>query len=72
MIEKHASDTAIALTPEAVAYQLLVHVLEAERRPLGDPAAKLSRTLILDAYAECLEAATGNRTKRPLRTVAAA
>jgi hypothetical protein len=54
--------------PEAIAYKLLVHIMEAEGRPLegggaGDP--KASRNVILDAYADCLQAVKGNRERRP-------
>ena len=53
--------------PEVVAYRLLLHVMEAEGRPLvggGMDSAKISRNAILDAYADCLEAVRGQRQKK--------
>jgi hypothetical protein len=55
---------------EVVAYRLLLHVMEAEGRPLvGANAAdgKVSRNVILDAYADCLDAVRGMRQKRTPR-----
>jgi hypothetical protein len=56
-----------ATPPEVVAYRLLLHVMEAEGRPLvggGASSAKVSRNAILDAYADCLEAVRGERQKK--------
>ena len=55
------------MSPEHVALQLVQYVLAAEGRPVtGEGAAKskLSRNLILDAYADCLEAVKGGRPRR--------
>jgi hypothetical protein len=64
--EKLPTDTSI----EVVAYRLLLHVMEAEGRPLvGSNATdgKVSRNVILDAYADCLDAVRGMRQKRAAR-----
>ena len=53
---------------EVVAYRLMLHVFEVEGRPLASgkgEGAKLSRNVILDAYADCIEAVRGNRPRRP-------
>jgi hypothetical protein len=55
---------------EVVAYRLLLHVMEAEGRPLVGPNAtdgKVSRNVILDAYSDCLDAVRGMRQKRAAR-----
>lgn len=60
---------------EAVAYKLLLHVLEVEGRPLtaeGASNPKLNRSVILDGYVDCLEAVRGQRQKRAAKTVPAA
>jgi hypothetical protein len=59
-------------SPEMVAYQLWLHVMKVEGRPLDGTAvsatgAKISRNLILDAYADCLDAVRGARQKRGAR-----
>lgn len=49
-------------TPEAVAYRLMLRILAAEGRPLGDwkeGSGKFRRDRVLDCYAQCLEATTG-------------
>ena len=53
-------------TPEGIAYLLLQKVIEAEGRSTatGGTGSKLSRNLILDVYAECLEAVQGKRPRR--------
>lgn len=59
--------------PELIAYRLMVDVLAAEGRQVGQDrmeGSKVSRNLILDAYADCLEAVMGKREKRPIRRVA--
>jgi hypothetical protein len=59
------------MSPEAVAYKLLQHVMDCEGRSLtgqgNTSGTKLSRNFLLDAYTDCLEAARGNRgrKKRP-------
>ena len=53
--------------PEVVAYHLMLRVLEAEGRPLFGGEAnsnKVSRNVILDAYADCLEAVSGQRQRK--------
>ena len=53
---------------EGVAYRLLLHVMEAEGRPLDglkQAGTKVTRNVILDAYADCLESVRGNRQRRP-------
>jgi hypothetical protein len=59
--------------PEAVAYQLLLHIMEAEGRPLTarkEGAPRIARHIVLDAYAECLEAVRGQRKPRTVAKAA--
>jgi hypothetical protein len=55
-------------SPEVVAYRLMLRILEIEGRPLlsdgTSGTAKTSRNVVLDAYADCIEAVRGNRPKR--------
>lgn len=59
---------------ELVAYKLLLHIMDVEGRSLTggerNAAARINRAVILDAYAECLEAAKGSRRRggRPTPT----
>ena len=48
-------------TGEAVAIALLNAIMAIERGPAAEE--KVDRKWLLDAYSECLEAATGKRTK---------
>jgi hypothetical protein len=58
-------------TPEVVAYRLMLRILEIEGRPLGGDGApgmpKTTRNVVLDSYADCIEAVRGNRPKRSPR-----
>jgi hypothetical protein len=61
-------------SPEAIAYRLLLHIMDVEGRPLsgdGPHNAKLNRSVILDGYADCLDAVRGVRQKRAARVVPA-
>lgn len=55
-------------TPEVVAYRLMLRILEIEGRGFGGDGTagtmKTSRNVVLDAYADCIEAVRGNRPKR--------
>lgn len=53
----------IAQSPEAVAYQLTQHVLAVEDK--GGSPSKRTRQIILDTYAECLEATKDKRIVKP-------
>jgi hypothetical protein len=58
---------------EIVAYRLMLHVMEAEGRALTGPKAvdaKVNRNVILDAYADCLDAVKGSRPRRAQRLAA--
>jgi hypothetical protein len=55
-------------TPEVVAYRLMLKVMEVEGRSFdGVGKARTSRNLILDTYADCIEAVRGQRQKRTPR-----
>ena len=58
-------DIDTKLTPEAVAYRLLLTIMEAEGRSLTDEdsfrSGRLNRHALLDAYSECLEVVKGTR-----------
>jgi len=56
-------------TPEVVAYHLMLRIMAVEGRPLTGSASvgsKVTRNVVLDAYADCLEAVRGNRSRRPI------
>lgn len=56
-------------TPEVVAYHLMLKIMAVEGRPLtgsASVASKVTRNVVLDAYADCLEAVRGNRSRRTI------
>lgn len=66
-------ESNLPTTAEGIAYKLLLMCMESEGRMAagenGTPP-RLSRNLILDAYADCLEAVQGKRERRTARRAA--
>ena len=66
---------SLPITQEALAYNLMLLVMRVEGRDISSPdfdGSKISRNVILDAYADCLDAVQGKREVRRPRAAGAA